>query len=114
VQRSLKTRLFVRVATAAIACAGATLGLAATASAAPAAGTAAAPASADRAAAVGPYSTAPGSDWFFYYAYLGANLQNAKYNCESSAALLWTTGGITGSYCGLRWDYSGYDLWLRN
>ena len=104
------------VATAVVACAGTTLGLAGTATAAPVGGTRAAAAteSTERAALVGPYSTPPGPDWFFYYAYLSTNLQNAKNTCEYYAAVLWTNGYVTGASCALRYDYAGYDMWLRN
>ena len=112
-QRSLKTRLFVRVAAGILACVGATLGVATAANAAPAAGTAAGQASVDRAAAdralaVGPYSLQPGPNWFFYYAFAYKN------DCDYYGFLLVANGYASGSTCSLRYDFSGYDLWLRN
>jgi hypothetical protein len=108
-QRSLKTRLLVRVAAGLLACVGATVGVATAANAAPAAGQASADrAAADRALAVGPYSLQPGPNWFFYYAFAYKN------DCDYYGFLLVANGYATGSTCSLRYDLSGYDLWLRN
>lgn len=106
-QRSLKAKLLGRVIAVVLACTGATLGLATAANAAPT-GSTAAPASANRAAAVGPYSLQPGPNWFFYYAFAYRN------DCDYYGFLLVANGYATGSTCSLRFDSSGYDLWLRN
>ncbi|GAB2921846.1 hypothetical protein GCM10027280_06310 [Micromonospora polyrhachis] len=109
---SLRTRLLVRAATVALVCTGATLGLSTAANAAPAEVTNAPSTSVEMAALVDPYSLWPGPGWFYNGSVLAANLEYAKSVCLTSGWDYVAAGLARNLTCALRYDYSGYDLWL--
>lgn len=106
--RPLKLRLLTRTAAMVLATAVATVGLSSTA-AAQAAPVAERPSIAAPGVGIqaGPYSPWPGQGWFWQATFTTRN------TCDYYGFLYVLYGYARGSTCALRYDFSGYDLWLR-
>ncbi len=102
----LKLKLLARTTAVVLATAVATLGM----GSAQAASAAEGPGIAAQGVSIqaGPYSPWPGQGWYWQATFASKN------TCDYYGLLYVLYGYATGSTCALRYDRSGYDLWLRS